>query len=61
MDVENDHVDEQVEQKDSQRGALCLTVPLLSASLWHRLDVAITVNGTLLADIERSPGWQVRR
>ena len=61
MDVENDHVDEQVEQKDGQRRALCPTVPLLSASLWGRLEVAITLNGPLLTDIERSPGRQVRR
>jgi len=61
VDVENNHIDEEVEQKDGQRRASCSTVPLLSAGLWRRLEMTITLNGPLLTYIERSPGcWQVR-
>jgi hypothetical protein len=31
-DVKNDHVDEQIEQKDNEREKECWTVPLLRAS-----------------------------
>jgi hypothetical protein len=37
-DVENDHVDEQIEQKDGEREKEYWTVPLLRAS-WLRVDV----------------------
>lgn len=52
-DVENDHVDEQIEQKDNERKKECWTVPLLHAS-WLRVDV-MGVLGVRFTYVIQSP------
>ena len=57
-DVENDHVDEQIEQKDNKREKQCWTVPLLRAS-WLRVN-ATGVLGVRFTYVIQSPHWYFR-
>jgi hypothetical protein len=57
-DVENDHVDEQIEQEDNEREKECWTVPLSRAS-WLRVDVT-GVLGVRSTHVIQSPHWYFR-
>jgi hypothetical protein len=57
-DVENDHVDEQIEQKDHECEKECWTVPLLRAG-WSRVDVT-GVLGVRFGYMTQSPHWHIR-
>jgi hypothetical protein len=57
-DVENDHIDEQVEEKDNERKEEYSTVPIMRAS-WWRVDVTgvLDLRSTYVV---QSPHWHLR-
>lgn len=57
-EVENDHVDEQIEQKNNEPEKECWTVPLSRAS-WPRVGVT-GVLGVRFKYVIQSPHWHFR-
>ena len=57
-DVERDHIDEQVEEKDDERKKECPTVSLMRAS-WRRMVVTVML-GLRSTYNAQSPHWGFR-